>query len=524
MIYIATTAYNAEHTIKQCIESVLNQTSGEFIYYLCDNGSTDATGDIIRSYAQKDSRIKPFFNEENHVFKGANQEYWDFRKELNDDDLFCTLDADDSYSLTFLEELSNFIFNNELDFAACGSTFIDQSTNKALGVRALPSSLVIKTPSDFNQYFPFYYQFMRTVWGKVYTGKIVRAMYTLDNRPETLRASYGGDTMTVLTALHHSHRFGIYGKSLHQYYVSRKSTSYQYSPNRFESDVYLYQYALDFLQGLGPVSLSNLSFLHVIYANALIDTIRVLHNSSLPCENKLGHYLTIAQHPVTQQTYKMNDESCKNSKRLFLEYVLSDASDLTDVNSDFDSILQIFLPNCCKAVQSSNCSIFAKYSELLQALIEDDKALLLQKAVKQFKKAPYRDQIKIIELIKGLTEGNSIVRTATDHRFLSQFFSVYSHLLEKDYLPALEEMTDLLLNNRVKDAQGVFFDIYLTLAALLQQEPAYLFGKIQMAEYLFSAKHYQEAAQIVAELEKMGLSEHDDVVKLKKKLARYLPA
>ena len=114
MIYIATTAYNAEHTIKQCIESVLNQTSGEFIYYLCDNGSTDATGDIIRSYAQKDSRIKPFFNEENHVFKGANQEYWDFRKELNDDDLFCTLDADDSYSLTFLEELSNFIFNNEL--------------------------------------------------------------------------------------------------------------------------------------------------------------------------------------------------------------------------------------------------------------------------------------------------------------------------------------------------------------------------------------------------------------------------
>ena len=410
-----------------------------------------------------------------------------------------------------------------MNFAACGSTFIDQSTNKALGVRALPSSLVIKTPSDFNQYFPFYYQFMRTVWGKVYTGKIVRAMYTLDNRPETLKASYGGDTMTVLTALHHSHRFGIYGKSLHQYYVSRKSTSYQYSPNRFESDVYLYQYALDFLQGLGPVSLSNLSFLHVIYANALIDTIRVLHNSSLPCENKLGHYLTIAQHPVTQQTYKMNDESCKNSKRLFLEYVLSDASDLTDVNSDFDSILQIFLPNCCKAVQSSNCSIFAKYSELLQALIEDDKALLLQKAVKQFKKAPYRDQIKIIELIKGLTEGNSIVRTATDHRFLSQFFSVYSHLLEKNYLPALEEMTDLLLNHRVKDAHEVFFQVYLTLAALLQQEPAYLFGKIQMAEYLFSAKHYQEAAQIVAELEKMGLSEHDDVVKLKKKLARYLP-
>lgn len=524
MIYIATTAFNAEKTIKRCIESVLNQTRGDFIYYLCDNGSTDETGKIIRKYADQDSRIRPIYNSENHVFEGNNQEYWDFRKRLTDADFFCTLDADDSYSPTFLEEIINYINENHLDYAASGSIFINAITNQPLGVRTLPSNLLLQTPSDFNQYFPVYYQFMRTIWGKVYSGKIARLMYTQDPRPTSLKSCYGGDTITVLTALHHSHRVGIYGKALHQYYVSQKSTSYRYSPNQFESDIYLYEYALGFLKSLGPVSLNNLMFLHEVYANALIDTIKVLHNAALSCEDKLGHYKTIAQHPVTQQTYKMNDESCKKSKRLFLEYVLSDASDLTDVNSDFDSILQIFLPNCCKAVQSSNCSIFAKYSELLQALIEDNKALLLQKAVKQFKKAPYRDQIKIIELIKGLTEGNSIVRTATDHRFLSQFFSVYSHLLEKDYLPALEEMTDLLLNHRVKDAQEVFFQVYLTLAALLQQEPAYLFGKIQMAEYLFSAKHYQEAAQIVAELEKMGLSEHDDVVKLKKKLARYLPA
>ena len=524
MIYIATTAFNAEKTIARCVESILNQTYGNFVYYLCDNGSTDQTGSIIRKYADKDSRIRAIYNSENHVFAGSNQDYWDFRKQLNDNDFFCTLDSDDWYSHTFLEDMITFITENNLDFAACGSIFIDSATNNILGTRSLPASLLIQNSSDYSHYFPLYYQFIRTVWGKIYTGKITRLMYTDDPRPSSLWASYGGDTISVLTALRHSKRFGVYGKDLHQYYVSNKSTSYRYSPNRFKSDIFLYQYALDFLKSLGPVAINNLTFLHIIYANALVDTIKVLHQAHITSEEKLEHYLTIAQHPVTQQTYKMNDESCKNSKRLFLEYVLSDASDLTDVNSDFDSILQIFLPNCCKAVQSSNCSIFAKYSELLQALIEDDKALLLQKAVKQFKKAPYRDQIKIIELIKGLTEGNSIVRTATDHRCLSQFFSVYSHLLEKDYLPALEEMTDLLLNHRVKDAQEVFFQVYLTLAALLQQEPAYLFGKIQMAEYLFSAKHYQEAAQIVAELEKMGLSEHDDVVKLKKKLARYLPA
>ncbi len=53
--------YNTEEFIKQSIESVLAQTYGDFELIVCDDGSTDNTQAIIRSY--KDPRIRIVVNE-----------------------------------------------------------------------------------------------------------------------------------------------------------------------------------------------------------------------------------------------------------------------------------------------------------------------------------------------------------------------------------------------------------------------------------------------------------------------------
>lgn len=49
-------AYNLAKFVGQSIESVLSQTYGDFELVIIDNGSTDNTADVIRSY--KDERIK----------------------------------------------------------------------------------------------------------------------------------------------------------------------------------------------------------------------------------------------------------------------------------------------------------------------------------------------------------------------------------------------------------------------------------------------------------------------------------
>lgn len=50
--------YNVEKYLKQCLDSVVNQTLEDIEIILVDDGSTDKSLDISKEYAQKDNRIK----------------------------------------------------------------------------------------------------------------------------------------------------------------------------------------------------------------------------------------------------------------------------------------------------------------------------------------------------------------------------------------------------------------------------------------------------------------------------------
>lgn len=62
-ISIIVPAYNAEKYIKKCLDSLINQTKKELEIIIINDGSTDQTEDIIKSY--DDSRIK-YFKNTNH--------------------------------------------------------------------------------------------------------------------------------------------------------------------------------------------------------------------------------------------------------------------------------------------------------------------------------------------------------------------------------------------------------------------------------------------------------------------------
>lgn len=65
VVTIITQAYNASKYIHKCIRSVINQTYPNIEYLIIDDGSTDDTPDIIKEYAEKDSRIKCVLCEDN---------------------------------------------------------------------------------------------------------------------------------------------------------------------------------------------------------------------------------------------------------------------------------------------------------------------------------------------------------------------------------------------------------------------------------------------------------------------------
>ncbi len=57
--------YNGAESIRRCLDSLLSQDFLDLEVVVCDNASTDGTASIIREYAERDSRVRPFFNEAN---------------------------------------------------------------------------------------------------------------------------------------------------------------------------------------------------------------------------------------------------------------------------------------------------------------------------------------------------------------------------------------------------------------------------------------------------------------------------
>lgn len=131
LISVITASYNYENYIKETIESVINQTYSNWELIIVDDGSRDNSVEVIKSYCEKDARIK-LYQHENGVNKGlaetlklglskANGEWVTF------------LESDDYYMPECLEEKVKVIENNPdvnfifSEFESFGGKGIDKS-------------------------------------------------------------------------------------------------------------------------------------------------------------------------------------------------------------------------------------------------------------------------------------------------------------------------------------------------------------------------------------------------------------
>ena len=109
--------YNVEQYLRQCLDSVVNQTLKDIEIILVDDGSTDSSLSICNEYAQKDSRIKVL--KQNHKGAGAarNKGIKNSKSEF-----VIFLDADDYYPETDILET---LYNNAKEHKVhiCGGCF-----------------------------------------------------------------------------------------------------------------------------------------------------------------------------------------------------------------------------------------------------------------------------------------------------------------------------------------------------------------------------------------------------------------
>ncbi len=97
--------YNAESTVGVAINSILNQTFGNFELLIINDGSTDQTEQVIRSFS--DARIRHFKTQNRGIARALN-----FGIKLSKAPLIARMDADDISYAHRLEKQINFLNGN----------------------------------------------------------------------------------------------------------------------------------------------------------------------------------------------------------------------------------------------------------------------------------------------------------------------------------------------------------------------------------------------------------------------------
>lgn len=100
LITIIVPIYNAQNTLKKCIDSILEQTYPNFELILINDGSTDNTKNICNSYAEADKRIKVLQQKNKGVSAARNLGLNYTRSEW-----VCFIDSDDWISKDYLKNL-----------------------------------------------------------------------------------------------------------------------------------------------------------------------------------------------------------------------------------------------------------------------------------------------------------------------------------------------------------------------------------------------------------------------------------
>lgn len=126
LVSIITPLYNGERFLSQTIESVLKQTYTDWEMLIVNDGSTDQSESIARSYAEHDNRIKVYSQPNagsaaarNNGIRRAKGRY------------IALLDADDLWEPTFIEMQLN-LMQEKKCFLVCGAHKRIDAENKEI--------------------------------------------------------------------------------------------------------------------------------------------------------------------------------------------------------------------------------------------------------------------------------------------------------------------------------------------------------------------------------------------------------
>ena len=212
LISIIVPIYNAEKYIEQCVRSILNQSYSDLEIILVDDGSSDSSASLCQELAQKDTRIKYYYQSNNGVTSARKKGV-----DLASGEYIAFVDADDTIEKDFIRILIDKITKG-FDMVVSG-TSIESEMDGDTFVAAI---LEGKLPSS--------------IWGRLIKKEILS--HDVFNISRDL--PIGEDViMNILIGLRIQQPIYVFNKKYYNYEIHDTSVSYGRVPTLAYEETYI---------------------------------------------------------------------------------------------------------------------------------------------------------------------------------------------------------------------------------------------------------------------------------------------
>ena len=232
--------------MRQCIESILQQTCTDFELILVDDGSPDFCPQICDAYAAKDKRVRVIHKENGGLMSTRKIGVSEAKGEY-----ICFIDGDDFIQEDMLETYANTLKENQVDIICAGFTkYSDFSEVKIPVSQQIPCGVYSKTRLinevycrmlSTSPYYTFYIN--PSVCIKCLKREILKTVY--QNIPENI--SLGEDAAATYPALLLSDSIAVIDYFGYFYRQNQASMTHTYDGRLYEKvkNLLTYLYAIE---------------------------------------------------------------------------------------------------------------------------------------------------------------------------------------------------------------------------------------------------------------------------------------
>lgn len=194
--------YNTEDYLRQCLDSIVNQTLRDIEIICVDDGSTDGSLRILEEYREKDSRVRVISQKNGGAGAARN-----CGLRMASGKYLSILDADDFFELDMLEKAVEAAEQYEADFVVFDS---DRYHMDEQAFAEVPWALCTQ---DIPPYMPFTYRELTDNVFKVFVGwawdKLYRRSFVEDHALRFQEQRTTNDMLFVFSALVLAKRIAI---------------------------------------------------------------------------------------------------------------------------------------------------------------------------------------------------------------------------------------------------------------------------------------------------------------------------